>query len=71
MLDKIKILKKKLKFQIKGELILTLFSREFKILEFLRYPIYMAGVAGFEPAVHDTKNRCLTTWLHPIRTFFY
>ena len=25
----------------------------------------MAGVAGFEPAVHDTKNRCLTTWLHP------
>ncbi len=30
----------------------------------------MAGVAGFEPAVHDTKNRCLTTWLHPIRPFF-
>ncbi len=26
----------------------------------------MAGVVGFEPTVHDTKNRCLTTWLHPI-----
>lgn len=25
----------------------------------------MAGVAGFEPAHADTKNRCLTTWLHP------
>ena len=25
----------------------------------------MAGVAGFEPAHGDTKNRCLTTWLHP------
>ena len=25
----------------------------------------MAGVAGFEPAHGDTKNRCLTAWLHP------
>lgn len=25
----------------------------------------MAGVAGFEPAVHATKKHCLTTWLHP------
>ena len=25
----------------------------------------LAGVVGFEPTVHDTKNRCLTTWLHP------
>ena len=25
----------------------------------------MAGVAGFEPAHADTKNRCLTAWLHP------
>ena len=25
----------------------------------------VAGVAGFEPAVHCTKNSCLTTWLHP------
>ena len=25
----------------------------------------LAGVAGFEPAHADTKNRCLTTWLHP------
>ena len=25
----------------------------------------MAGVVGFEPTVHGTKNRCLTTWLHP------
>ena len=26
----------------------------------------VAGVVGFEPTVHGTKNRCLTTWLHPI-----
>ena len=25
----------------------------------------LAGVVGFEPTVHGTKNRCLTTWLHP------
>ena len=25
----------------------------------------MAGVAGFEPAHGDIKNRCLTAWLHP------
>ena len=25
----------------------------------------LAGVAGFEPAHGDTKNRCLTAWLHP------
>ncbi len=25
----------------------------------------MAGVVGFEPTIHGTKNRCLTTWLHP------
>ena len=25
----------------------------------------MAGVAGFEPARADTKNRCLTAWPHP------
>ncbi len=22
-------------------------------------------MVGFEPTVHGTKNRCLTTWLHP------
>ena len=27
----------------------------------------MAGAVGFEPTVHDTKNRCLTTWLRPNR----
>ena len=27
--------------------------------------IIVAGVVGFEPTIHDTKNRCLTTWLHP------
>ena len=26
----------------------------------------MAGGVGFEPTIHGTKNRCLTTWLHPI-----
>ena len=25
----------------------------------------MAGVGGFEPPHGDTKNRCLTAWLHP------
>ena len=25
----------------------------------------VAGVVGFEPTIHGTKNRCLTTWLHP------
>lgn len=25
----------------------------------------VAGVVGFEPTVHCTKNSCLTTWLHP------
>ena len=25
----------------------------------------MAGAAGFEPAYHGTKTRCLTTWLRP------
>src|SRR6056297_505474 len=27
----------------------------------------LAGVVGFEPTVHGTKNRCLTAWLHPNR----
>ncbi len=27
----------------------------------------LAGVVGLEPTVHDTKNRCLTIWLHPNR----
>ena len=27
----------------------------------------LAGVVGFEPTVHCTKNSCLTTWLHPNR----
>ena len=26
----------------------------------------MAGMVGFEPTILCTKNRCLTTWLHPI-----
>ena len=26
----------------------------------------MAGVAGFEPTSGDSKDRCLTAWLHPI-----
>ena len=25
----------------------------------------LAGMVGFEPTVHCTKNSCLTTWLHP------
>src|SRR4051812_39899632 len=26
---------------------------------------YLAGAVGFEPTVHGTKTRCLTTWLRP------
>ncbi|CAI27449.1 hypothetical protein EHRUM1_09620 [Ehrlichia ruminantium] len=26
----------------------------------------MAGMEGFEPSNDGIKNRCLTTWLHPI-----
>ena len=33
--------------------------------------IEVAGVAGFEPAHGDTKNRCLTTWPHPNIPAFY
>lgn len=33
-----------------------------KVCIFLRS---LAGVVGFEPTVHCTKNSCLTTWLHP------
>lgn len=29
------------------------------------FSVLLAGVAGFEPAHGDIKNRCLTTWLHP------
>ena len=25
----------------------------------------LAGMVGFEPTIHCTKNSCLTTWLHP------
>ena len=25
----------------------------------------LAGAVGFEPTIHDTKNRCLTTWPRP------
>ncbi len=33
---------------------------------FLRgYFMKLAGAVGFEPTVHGTKNRCLTTWLRP------
>lgn len=28
----------------------------------------VAGAVGFEPTVHGTKNRCLTTWPRPIFT---
>ena len=33
----------------------------------LVYAGRLAGVAGIEPANAGTKNRCLTTWLHPSR----
>ncbi len=28
----------------------------------------LAGVVGFEPTIHGTKNRCLAAWLHPTGT---
>ena len=30
-------------------------------------PKLLAGAVGFEPTHADTKNRCLTAWLRPIR----
>ena len=30
----------------------------------------MAGVGGFEPPHGDTKNRCLTAWLHPNKCIY-
>jgi hypothetical protein len=27
--------------------------------------VCLAGMVGFEPTVHATKKRCLTTWPHP------
>lgn len=51
------------------ERVLYIFKRFSRCLE-AGYSHYvrkhkMAGVAGFEPAHADTKNRCLTAWLHP------
>ncbi len=43
--------------QVVSGWIKPLFSRSF-----LRK---LAGMVGFEPTVHCTKNSCLTTWLHP------
>src|SRR5690606_37172740 len=34
-----------------------------KLLKFQRK--FLAGAVGFEPTVHGTKNRCLTTWPRP------
>ena len=31
----------------------------------------LAGAVGFEPTIHGTKSRCLTTWLRPIRFKFF
>ena len=36
--------------------------KNFRCLGFIEI---VAGGAGIEPANGDTKNRCLTTWLHP------
>ncbi len=32
--------------------------------------IMRTGVVGFEPTHGDTKNRCLTAWLHPNRIYY-
>src|SRR5690606_11641849 len=32
---------------------------------------FLAGEAGFEPAHHGVKVRCLTSWLLPIGQFYY
>ena len=36
-----------------------------KNLEMCQRKEKMAGAVGFEPTIHDTKNRCLTTWPRP------
>ena len=43
-------------------------KQKIKTLNFKRLYLcnnFMAGAAGFEPANHGTKTRCLTTWLRP------
>ena len=37
----------------------------------MRLVLTLAGVGGFEPPHGDTKNRCLTAWLHPKLQAFY
>src|SRR6056297_1267490 len=39
--------------------------QKFKALFLSDFFWIMAGVVGFEPTIHGTKNRCLTAWLHP------
>ena len=40
-------------------------QRVAKPLVFLTFRKNLAGAVGFEPTVHGTKNRCLTTWPRP------
>ncbi len=47
---------------IKGSNESTL-SYMFLYVRYLLILYVMAGLAGFEPARDDTKNRCLTAWL--------
>lgn len=30
------------------------------------YQTYLAGIAGFEPTILESKSSALTSWLHPI-----
>ena len=30
-----------------------------------KIPVYLVGVAGFEPANDGFRDRCLTTWRYP------
>ena len=39
--------------------------QENKIGEQALHFIFLAGMAGIEPANDGTKTRCLTTWRHP------
>ena len=40
-------------------------AESYRMSDVSRCPDDLAGVVGFEPTIHGTKNRCLTTWLHP------
>ncbi len=50
----------------RGALLGAFWTKECLVQSYSTVGKVLAGVVGFEPTVHATKKRCLTTWLHPI-----